>query len=68
MASLSEAMPAPRPRGAGAWKHFLAHVALWRRRNRERRELLAMNSLQRHDIGITHLDVWREVNKPFWRM
>lgn len=54
-------------RRASLWPRAAAFLALWRRRARERRQLLRMNELQRHDIGITRLDVWREVNKPFWR-
>jgi uncharacterized protein YjiS (DUF1127 family) len=50
------------------WTRTLACLTLWRRRAHERRELLQMNELQRHDIGITRVDAWREVNKPFWRV
>jgi len=53
-------------RGAGFRTRVLARLALWIRRRRERRQLLAMSELQRRDIGITRLDVWREINKPFW--
>jgi uncharacterized protein YjiS (DUF1127 family) len=57
-----------RPHRAGIWAWTVAFVALWRRRARERRQLLEMSELQRHDIGITRVDVWREANKPFWRV
>jgi uncharacterized protein YjiS (DUF1127 family) len=44
-----------------------ALLALWVRRGRERRQLLAMDERGRRDIGVTDLDVHLEVNKPFWR-
>ncbi len=53
-------------RRAGIWARLRARVALWLRRLRERRQLLEMNEIQRRDIGVTRLDVCREVNKPFW--
>jgi uncharacterized protein YjiS (DUF1127 family) len=56
-----------RSRDAGLARHVLAHIALWVRRGRERRQLMAMNARERHDLGVTDLDVRIEVNKPFWR-
>lgn len=64
----NDVLPMARPRHAGVWTRMLARLDLWRRRARERRDLLRMSELQRHDIGITRVDVWREVNKPFWRV
>jgi uncharacterized protein YjiS (DUF1127 family) len=55
-------------RRASLWTRTLAFLALWRRRARERRELVQMSEVERHDIGLTCVDVWREVNKPFWRV
>jgi uncharacterized protein YjiS (DUF1127 family) len=63
-----DAPPAARPRRAGLWTRVLALLALWVRRESGRRQLLAMSELQRRDIGITRLDVCREVDKPFWRL
>ena len=56
-----------RPRRAGLLGRAVALLALWVRRGRERRQLLAMNERERRDIGVTDLDVHLEVNKPFWR-
>jgi uncharacterized protein YjiS (DUF1127 family) len=39
----------------------------WRRRAHERRQLAAMDARLMRDLGLTTLDVWSEVNKPFWR-
>lgn len=53
-------------RRAGVWTRPWARLALWIRRARERRQLLEMSEIQRRDIGVTRLDICREVNKPFW--
>lgn len=68
MRTLCEALPMAPSRRAGIWDCIVAFLALWRRRARERGQLLQMNELQRHDIGVTRVDVWREANKPFWRV
>ena len=39
----------------------------WRRRSRERAELARLDDRMLRDIGVTRCDVWREINKPFWR-
>jgi uncharacterized protein YjiS (DUF1127 family) len=39
----------------------------WRRRGRSRAELAKLDDRMLRDIGITRGDVWREINKPFWR-
>lgn len=39
----------------------------WRRRADERRQLTAMGSLAWRDLGLSDVDVRREVEKPFWR-
>ena len=39
----------------------------WRRRSRDRAELARFDERMLSDIGITRADVWREINKPFWR-
>jgi len=39
----------------------------WGRRRRERAELARLDDRMLRDIGITRGDVWREINKPFWR-
>lgn len=42
-------------------------VIAWQQRAYDRRLLAAMDERQRRDIGLARVDVWREVNKPFWR-
>ena len=39
----------------------------WRQRSRDRAELARFDERMLSDIGITRADVWREINKPFWR-
>ena len=75
-ASLSANRPRQRPALAGSvnraarratvWIRVRARLALWLRHMRERRQLLEMDEIQRRDIGVTRLDVCREVSKPFW--
>ncbi len=42
-------------------------VRVWFERRRGRRDLLGLNDQMLHDIGVTWLDVQREIDKPFWR-
>jgi len=39
----------------------------WRRRAESRRDLLDFDGHLLRDIGLTRMDVDREVNKPFWQ-
>jgi len=39
----------------------------WRHRSRSRAALASLDDRMLKEIGITRIDVWREVNKPFWR-
>jgi len=39
----------------------------WRRRARERQELMTMGDISLRDIGITRCDAMNEASKPFWR-
>lgn len=45
----------------------LLPVAEWRRRARERRELINLSERERHDVLITRCDAQAEAFKPFWR-
>ncbi len=40
----------------------------WQNRARGRRMLAELDDRLLSDIGLTRVDVWREVNKPFWRL
>lgn len=44
-----------------------ATVLEWERRARERRQLASLDARMRRDLGLSNLDLWCEVNKPFWR-
>ena len=47
--------------------HFVATLREWRRRNRERAELAALDERTLKDIGLTRADAEFLSNKPFWR-
>ena len=42
-------------------------VAEWHQRAVSRRELAQLDDRMLQDIGISNVDVEREVSKPFWR-
>ena len=44
-----------------------ATLRAWRQRGRERAELARLDDRMLRDIGVPRCDVWREINKPFWR-
>ena len=50
-----------------ALSRTLATLREWRRRSRDRAELARFDERMLRDIGISPGDVWREINKPFWR-
>jgi uncharacterized protein YjiS (DUF1127 family) len=52
---------------AGTFTAFNQIFATWRRRNRERRELLGLDHRTIRDLGLTPQAVQFEANKPFWR-
>jgi uncharacterized protein YjiS (DUF1127 family) len=54
-------------RNANLLQTLSHHLALWRRRQRERRSLLTLSDFELQDIGITRSDAQREAAKPFWR-
>ena len=45
----------------------VALVREWRRRARRRQELARLDDRMLRDIGVTRVDAWQEINKPFWR-
>ena len=54
----------------GPWSvlsRSLDRLREWRQRSHGRRELAALDERMLRDIGLSQADVWREVNKPFWR-
>jgi uncharacterized protein YjiS (DUF1127 family) len=44
-----------------------ALVREWRRRVRGRAELAALDDRTLRDIGLSRVDIWHEIDKPFWR-
>jgi uncharacterized protein YjiS (DUF1127 family) len=52
---------------AGTFTAFGEIFATWRRRSRERRELLALDYRAIRDLGTTPQAIQFEANKPFWR-
>ena len=62
-----------RPLRTAAWAVAATACSWWRayalrrERNAAARELRALDDRTLKDIGINRCDVWREVNKPFWR-
>jgi uncharacterized protein YjiS (DUF1127 family) len=45
----------------------IALIREWRRRSRGRVDLARLDERMLRDIGITPVEAWREINKPFWR-
>ena len=56
-----------RPLFRQALSRIFAALQQWRRRSRDRAELARFDERMLSDIGITRAEVWREINKPFWR-
>ncbi len=52
---------------AGTYTAFKQIFATWRRRSRERRELLNLDHRTIRDLGTTPQAIQFEANKPFWR-
>lgn len=51
----------------GAIRRAVELVHIWHERAYERRLLAAMSERLCKDIGLSNVDLWNEVNKPFWR-
>ena len=68
----SRIAPQQRRRAVGhplqkALNRIAATLREWRQRSYERAELAKLDDRMLRDIGVTRGDVWREINKPFWR-
>jgi uncharacterized protein YjiS (DUF1127 family) len=46
---------------------MFAMLREWRRRSRDRAELARFDDRMLRDIGVNRAEIWREINKPFWR-
>lgn len=51
----------------GAIDDAATMLLAWHERARQRRELLALNDRDLHDIGLSRADAASEGDKPFWR-
>jgi uncharacterized protein YjiS (DUF1127 family) len=51
----------------GRWPPYLRLAGLWRQRARDRALLAQFDDRMLPDIGLTHADVVREINRQFWR-
>ncbi len=52
------------------WPHFsrvLHVIGTWMDRRRQRLVLSSLDEPMLKDIGLTRIDVQREIEKPFWR-
>lgn len=56
-----------RPSRASALVALGRTFETWRRRSRERRELLALDARALRDLGTTPQAIEFEASKPFWR-
>jgi uncharacterized protein YjiS (DUF1127 family) len=50
---------------ASAW--VFATIREWRRRSRDRAQLVTLDARMLADIGLTHADAEFLANKPFWK-
>ena len=50
-----------------SWRQVWTTIAAWRRRARERRELLTLSDVELRDFGIGRSEAIQEASKPFWR-
>ena len=72
--ALERQLPAQRRRRAplasllwGVPAGAFATIREWRRRVRGRAELAALDDRTLRDIGLSRVDIWHEIDKPFWR-
>ncbi|MEM8950072.1 MAG: DUF1127 domain-containing protein [Pseudomonadota bacterium] len=58
----------PVPSAGFGWLGPIASAArIWLERHRQRRDLNLLDDTMLMDIGLTRLDVEREIRKPFWQ-
>ena len=51
----------------GLFRTLFDLIVDWYERSNQRRRLAEVGPRMLKDIGISRVDVWQEVNKPFWR-
>jgi uncharacterized protein YjiS (DUF1127 family) len=52
---------------SGVFAQLSETFQLWRKRQRQRRELTHWSERDLHDVGLSWSEVVREAEKPFWR-
>jgi len=53
--------------GFGIFARLLEMFRVWQERRRGREQLARMDQHDLKDLGLSHSDVYAEVEKPFWR-
>jgi len=51
----------------GRWQAVVETLVRWRRRSRERQELMQLSEVELHDFGAGKSEAFAEASKPFWR-
>ena len=52
---------------SGIFARTLATLRIWRKRQRDRRQLAQLSPRDLHDVGLSWSDIVYEAEKPFWR-
>ena len=53
--------------GQGLLAQLSETFHIWRKRQRDRRQLAELTARELHDVGLSWSDVVYEAEKPFWR-
>ena len=53
--------------GSGLLVQLSETLHVWRKRQRQRRELAQWTDRDLHDVGLSWSDIVHEAEKPFWR-
>jgi len=52
---------------SGIFARTLETFRVWRKRQRDRRQLAQLSTRDLHDVGLSWSDIVYEAEKPFWR-
>jgi uncharacterized protein YjiS (DUF1127 family) len=52
---------------SGIFARTLQTFRVWRKRQRDRRQLAQLSTRDLHDVGLSWSDIVYEAEKPFWR-
>jgi uncharacterized protein YjiS (DUF1127 family) len=53
--------------GNGLVAQLSETIHIWRKRQRDRRQLAELTARDLHDVGLSWSDIADEAEKPFWR-